>query len=153
MKLVKLLLIATLSLGGLSNTTAIAEPLSKVQQLELAFFHAIRTGDIELVRVFLDAGVDVDFQNNQGYSPLMVAAFRGQEAMADFLLTRNADTCLLDERGNSALMAAIVSAEISIARKLMSYDCDDQTVQTRTRQFAEQFGREELVELMEGIGG
>ncbi|MDE1460870.1 ankyrin repeat domain-containing protein [Spartinivicinus poritis] len=124
------------------------QPLSAAQEVELAFFHAARTGDTELMKLFIDSGVNVNFQNNQGYTGLMVAAFRGQPEIVDQLLAADASACLVDERGNTALMAAIVSGELSISRKLFTIDCDDQHLDNRSLTFANQFGQQEIATLL-----
>jgi ankyrin repeat protein len=132
-------------------STAASGKISKVEQLELAYFYAVRQGKIDIVREFIEVGVDINFQNNQGYSALMVAAFRGQIPMVDFLLKRNANTCLVDKRGNTALMAAIVSAELTISRKLMRYPCHDESLEKRAVNFSEYFGQEKDLQLRQHL--
>lgn len=144
------LLFFTLFLPMVSLTDEVTkntEPTPE-QQLELAFFYGARNGDIELITTFLDAGVNIDYQNAQGYSALMVAAFRGQKVIIKELLSRNANTCLEDKRGNTALMAAIVSAELLIAKDLMAYDCNSAEKVARTKEFATMFGQTEILELL-----
>ncbi|WP_163833662.1 ankyrin repeat domain-containing protein [Spartinivicinus ruber] len=122
--------------------------LSAVQEVELAFFHAARTGDTQLMKLFIESGVNLNYQNNQGYTGLMVAAFRGQADIVGQLLTAGASACLVDERGNTALMAAIVSGELSISRKLFAIDCDDEQLANRSLEFATQFGQQEIASLL-----
>lgn len=132
-------------------SAAASDEISKVEQLELAYFYAVRQGEINIVKEFLDVGVDINFQNSQGYSALMVAAFRGQIPMVDFLLKRNANACLVDKRGNTALMAAIVSAELTISRKLMRYPCHDEALEKRAVNFSEYFGQEKNLQLRQHL--
>ena len=150
MKLPSFLLIMVLSGIGLLNEVNASETqeVSQLQQLELAYFYGVRHGKMDIVETFLQAGVDVNFQNNQGYTALMVAAFRGQVTMIDYLLEKQANACLVDHRGNTALMAAIVSAELSIAKKLLTQSCDDKNISHRTQEFALRFGQKDILALL-----
>ncbi|WP_158134195.1 ankyrin repeat domain-containing protein [Vibrio navarrensis] len=134
---------------AISHGDSVSEPeLSSQEQLALAFFHAARTGDVETMQTFIDAKVNLNFQNGQGYSAMMVAAFRGQKQIVDMLLEANADPCLVDYRGNTALMASIVSGEIDIARALWKMKCDSPHIQQRTEEFVEQFANPEFKKLL-----
>jgi len=52
---------------------------------------AASTGDVELVRAFLDAGLPVDTENRYGTTALIAAALDGHLPLAEFLLARGAD--------------------------------------------------------------
>ncbi|MBE3668323.1 hypothetical protein BOO25_05065 [Vibrio navarrensis] len=132
-----------ISYGDVSSPELLSQEQSQ-EQLALAFFHAARTGDVEMMQTFIDAKVNLNFQNGQGYSAIMVAAFRGQKPIVDMLLEANADPCLVDYRGNTALMASIVSGEIDIARSLLKIKCDSPHIQQRTEEFIEQFAKPEF---------
>ncbi len=59
-------------------------------------FRAAKNGDIESIRMFLDAGADVNQRDSTNRTLLMVAAERGDAAMVRFLLSRRADLTLVD---------------------------------------------------------
>lgn len=118
------------------------------QEIALAYLHAARIGDTKLMQMFIDSGANLNYQNNQGYSGLMVAAFRGQTQIIDQLLAAGASACLVDERGNTALMAALVSGELSISRKLFAIDCDNEHLDNRSLEFATRFGQQEIATLL-----
>lgn len=68
------------------------------------------------VAVFLlGAGVDIDAQNNNGYTPLMLAAKGGSEAYVELYLTHGADQSLRNIEGNAAEDIAIASGRQSVA--------------------------------------
>ena len=131
------------------DSSLVSEPeLLPQEQLALAFFHAARTGDVDTIQVFINNKVNINFQNGEGYSALMVAAFRGQKQVVDMLLAANADPCLVDTRGNTALMASIVSGEIGIARTLWQLKCNNPHLKQRTEEFVEQFGQQDFKALL-----
>ena len=88
------------------------------------FFAAARTGDVEVLTHFIEAGFPIDQRNNQSYTALMVSAYNGQELATQALLDRGANACLQDKRGNTAIMGAVIKAEFSIIKQLYSQECD-----------------------------
>lgn len=67
---------------------------------------AARLGHLEVVRVFLDAGVPVDTIGRGNYTPLMDASAQGQLAVVELLLSRGAFAPYEDKDGRSALHLA-----------------------------------------------
>ena len=67
---------------------------------------AIKLGDIDTVRLILDAGADVNTQNEFGYTPLMIASILGQTEIANLLIQRGADIDARDNGGDTAVMYA-----------------------------------------------
>ncbi|GIU34149.1 ankyrin repeat domain-containing protein [Shewanella schlegeliana] len=100
---------------------------SQTEQMRLLvdyFFAAARTGDIEVLNHFIEAGFPIDQRNNQSYSALMVAAYNGQAQATSVLLEHGANACLQDKRGNTAMMGAVIKAEFGIVKQLYSQECD-----------------------------
>jgi ankyrin repeat protein len=54
-------------------------------------FDAIRAGDCDRVREFLDAGVPVEEQSREGYYPIVLAIELQDESIVGLLLDRGAD--------------------------------------------------------------
>lgn len=96
-----------------------------VNQLVDYFFAAARTGNNEVINRFIEAGFPIDHVNAQSYTPLMVAAYNGQYDTTQLLLQQGANACLQDKRGNTAIMGALIKAEVNIARLLYRQRCDD----------------------------
>jgi len=69
-------------------------------------FTATLAGDVGRVRALCEEGADVDDRNEQGWTPLMVAASEGDMTIADALLSRGADVNLQSKKGESSLMLA-----------------------------------------------
>lgn len=62
-----------------------------------------------------------------------------------------ANACLEDNRGNTALMAAIFRGEFSIAKTLVSLDCDNEHTNKAgqtAEQFAQTFGQQKVLDLL-----
>jgi len=53
-------------------------------------------GDIEVARVLVEKGADVNLQSLSGYTPLHVAALSGKAELVQFLLEKGANRDLQD---------------------------------------------------------
>jgi ankyrin repeat protein len=130
------------------NITA-QEKQSSQKELEKAFFHGARTSNIEILNEFLASGVDVNYQGENGYTAMMIASYNGQKSAVEFLLKKDADLCAKDNRGNTALMGAIVAGEDEIAKLLIDKEKCDSLTRKRTLEFASRFGRTKILDLLE----
>jgi uncharacterized protein len=81
------------------GSTAAADPRDKaraelarlpVDYTAEAFHHAIREGDLKVVRLFIAAGIDLDIRNRHQWHPLQAALIHGQWAVADALIDAGA---------------------------------------------------------------
>jgi ankyrin repeat protein len=72
-----------------------------------AFLFAAREGDVEVAKVMLDAGVDINQTDVDGTSGLVVGIMNKQYTFAKFLLDRGANPNVTDVKGRAALYAAI----------------------------------------------
>ncbi|WP_153915544.1 ankyrin repeat domain-containing protein [Shewanella sp. TC10] len=88
------------------------------------FFAAARTGDVEVLTQFIEAGFPIDHRNSQSYTALMVSAYNGQAPATSALLDLGANACLQDKRGNTAIMGAVIKAEFTIIKQLYRHECD-----------------------------
>ena len=59
-------------------------------------------GHLEIVRLLLDHGADINLQDDQGFTPLSWAAYNGQEEVCLLLLERGADGRIEDRDGRNA---------------------------------------------------
>ncbi len=92
-------------------------------QLQALFFEAARQGNTDMLGAFIEAGYDLNVQDDKGYSGLILAAYHGHQPAVEQLLAAGADPCAQDARGNTALMGAIFKGELAIARRLVNADC------------------------------
>ena len=63
------------------------------------FFRCVAKGDLSSVALFVNAGMDIDTPNEQGWTPLMVALFEGREEVALFLIKKGANIHASDRSG------------------------------------------------------
>jgi ankyrin repeat protein len=76
-----------------------------------AVHSAVIGGSSELVGQLLRAGAGADIPDIQGVTPLMIAAYTGNEKAIRILLDAGADTCRRDKRGRSADNLAKLSSK------------------------------------------
>ena len=67
-----------------------------------AFFRAVATGDVDLVRALIAQGADVNTTNQAGQTPLMLATALRRSEVVRVLLTNRADVDALDDLGLNA---------------------------------------------------
>ncbi|MBS0512234.1 MAG: ankyrin repeat domain-containing protein [Proteobacteria bacterium] len=67
------------------------------------FVRAAEAGDAELCRLFIHAGLDVDARDSRHWTPLLIAAFNGNEKLALELLRYGADMHATDLAGYTPL--------------------------------------------------
>ena len=63
------------------------------------FFVRITRGDLSNAEMFVNAGIDIEAHNDQGWTPLMVALFEGREDVALFLIDKGANVNFIDSSG------------------------------------------------------
>ncbi|XP_071711419.1 E3 ubiquitin-protein ligase KEG-like isoform X2 [Rutidosis leptorrhynchoides] len=73
-----------------------------------ALHTAAMTNDVELVKIILDDGVDVNIRNVQNTIPLHVALARGSKSCVGMLLSAGANCNLQDDEGNNAFHIALL---------------------------------------------
>lgn len=145
--IIVVLLISFTSSVYAQNTTDTQTPSTQLENQHSAqtqyeslfayYFAAARTNDTAVIKQFVSAGIPIDSYNNKN--------------TVNTLLHLGANACMEDNRGNTALMAAIFRGEFSIAKTLVSLDCDNahQNKAGQTaEQFAHTFGQQKVIELL-----
>ena len=79
----------------------------------------IRNKDIEGVRKAIEEGVDVNIQNKDGYTALMIASERGYFEIVKLLIEKKAKLDIQNEYGCTALKFASIYNWIDIAEFLI----------------------------------
>ncbi|AEW85391.1 ankyrin repeat domain-containing protein [Flavobacterium columnare NBRC 100251 = ATCC 23463] len=125
-----------------------SQNMNAQQELEKSFFYGARTSNIEILDEFIKTGISVNYQGENGYTAIMIAAYNGQKKAVEFLLSKGADLCIKDKRGNTALMGAIVASEDDIAKYLINNEKCDEETNKRTLEYAQRFGRTEIIKFL-----
>ncbi|WP_321968140.1 ankyrin repeat domain-containing protein [Burkholderia cepacia] len=120
-----------------------------------AWFAAARLGRIDILQALVDARYPIDATTREGYTAVILAAYRDQPATLDYLLRSGADPCLGDRHGNTALMGALFKGETAIAKRLADTHCPiDQTNHAgeTALSFAALFGRLDMLPVLVAHG-
>ena len=80
---------------------------------------AIEQGDVRILEKLIRAGLDVNYIGDGGWTPLMVAAFNGQEQAALMLIEAGATVNARDRSGYSPLHWATMNGYLQATRVLL----------------------------------
>ena len=90
-----------------------------------ALLMAAQGGHRDLVQQLLKRRVvNVNYQDKDGLSPLLIAVIRGYEAIVQLLLKKGVDTSLTDKDDLTALMMAVKGGYQSLVVLLLEYEAD-----------------------------
>jgi len=115
-------------------------------------------GDIQRVRELLDSGVDPNFQNRLGTTPLMMASAWGYTEIVRLLLKKGADpniqsrNMVLYDFGDTALMYATLEGETETVRLLLENGANPNIINNNgdtALSLALRNGHTDIVELLE----
>ncbi len=98
-----------------------AQALSAIQQKELdeSLIGAAIRGDANAVKSLLERGVDVNFQDDHGWTALMIASKNGHKKTVEMLLRHNPNVDLQNKDGWTALMHASFHGRAEIVQMLV----------------------------------
>ncbi|KAL6514888.1 hypothetical protein OROGR_020467 [Orobanche gracilis] len=82
------------------------------QHAQTALHTAAMSNDVELVRIILESGVDVNIRNVQNTIPLHVALARGAKSCVGLLLSAGANCNMQDDDGDNAFHIAADTAKM-----------------------------------------
>jgi ankyrin repeat protein len=116
--------------------TLTAEELAFLQRV----FDRARAGDVEQLRDVLDGGVPVNLTNSTGDTLLILAAYHRRADAVALLLARGADAERVNDRGQTALGAAVFRQDEPIVRALLAAGASPDTGPRSARQVADFFG-------------
>jgi serine/threonine-protein phosphatase 6 regulatory ankyrin repeat subunit B len=77
-----------------------------------ALFAALQGGSLPTVSALVETGLPVDTRNNEGATPLMMAAQYSHAHLVEFLLQHNAAVGARDRFGNDALLSALLNPPV-----------------------------------------
>ena len=84
-------------------------------------FQAAASGDLRMVRFFLEIGADVNAKNKDGKTAPMVALERGYIEVVKLLLDKGADVNVKDKNGVTALREASWRSDNEMVNLLKAY--------------------------------
>jgi ankyrin repeat protein len=117
---------------------------------------AALNGDLEVMKVLLTDGADVNERNAEGRTALMFAAANSQTEAAKALLDHDADVNLVANDGGTALILAASAGDIELIRLLLSKGADPSRRYVQDERTALSLAREknyeEIAQLLEAAG-
>ena len=112
--------------------------------VELAM-HFAREGMTKELSGFVEHGLPADVQDEDGNTPLMLAAYHGHAATVRMLVEHGADVDLRNSRDQSPVAGAIFKGEDEVVRVLVDAGADLDAGHPSARQTAEMFDRTDLL--------
>lgn len=84
---------------------------------------AVANGNVEMVRILLEAGADPDLKG-RGFTPLGMSALQGHVRIVRLLLKAGADVDRKSNDGNTPIIAATLMHRVDVVRELLAYHPD-----------------------------
>jgi ankyrin repeat protein len=79
----------------------------------------IKKADLPAIKLLIPASMDPNFRNPGGWSPLMLAAWKGRTSIARYLISVGSDVAAIDSCGCSALAYAALEGECRTIQLLL----------------------------------
>ena len=115
-------------------------------------FEVCRKGDTAALKKMLQLdSLLVNQQQSSGFTPLIIATYNGQTAIAKILLDNGAAINAQDRSGNTALMGLCFNGNIELVKLLISYKVSINQLNFNHASalvFAATFGHAEIVSLL-----
>lgn len=122
-------------------------PDPDVAELAGRLFDMARSGEVERLAAYLDAGVPVNLTNAAGDTLVMLAAYHGHPATVRVLTERGADVDRPNDRGQTPLAGAVFKGEDEVVSLLVEAGADPAAGAPSAVEAAHVFGRSEYLEL------
>ena len=119
-------------------------PEETARVVELAM-HFAREGMTDELAGFVDHGLPADVQDEDGNTPLMLAAYHGRAATVRMLVELGADVDMRNNRDQSPVAGAIFKGEDEVVRILRDAGADLDAGTPSARQAAQMFERTDLL--------
>jgi uncharacterized protein len=114
----------------------------------LAVVDLARRGEIELLEAQLDAGISANLTNDVGDTLLILAAYHAHCDTVEMLLRHGADHSRINQRGQTALGAAVFRQDRGIVTALLAAGADPRAGVQPAVDVARFFGLEEMADLL-----
>lgn len=109
--------ISLLAISGL-------EANSNNDKIKDDIFSAISTIDYTSINILLAEGTNIDTVDQQGNTPLMLAAKIGNPRIMDIILSHNPDINKQNKIGSTALLVAAETGQLHLVKKLIGHGAD-----------------------------
>ena len=131
-------------------------PLPSPERLQELLHDACRAGRDDMVPALLQAGAQLEGEDERGFTPLVLASYNGQASTTELLLRLGA---LVDGKpeavGSSALMGVAFKGYAAIARSLLDAGADPNRSNRGGQtplMMAALFGQREIIDMLLAAG-
>ena len=117
--------------------------------------NAVRNLDYQKVVSHVEAGDDINARDNNGFTPLIAAAYYGNAPIVKYLCDKGADLNIQDDDGWTALIYAAYYQFEQVVRVLLMYNPDVDTVNKygySALSYAEQNGNKKIAKMLKDKG-
>ena len=118
------------------------EESARVIELSMHFAREGMTGELA---GFVDHGLPSDVQDDDGNTPLMLAAYHGHSETVQMLIERGADVDLRNNRNQAPVAGALFKGEDDVVRLLITAGADLDAGTPSARDTAAMFDRLDLL--------
>jgi ankyrin repeat protein/ubiquitin len=118
---------AAASTGEAFGAAAIFAGLIEKEEYQAAVFHAARDGDTVTIRTLLSTGGAhslINYQDENGATPLSIAAFNGHMSVTELLIEARCNIELQTKNGPTPLYFAAHQGHASITKQLIEARCE-----------------------------
>lgn len=127
----------------MTNNSSLNE--EQTAQLIALAMDLAREGKNDELAEFLDHGLDINVQDSDGNTFLMLAAYKGEVDTVAMLVGRGANVDIRNNRDQSPLAGALFKGEETVCSLLVSAGADLDAGTPSARATAAMFGRENLL--------
>jgi ankyrin repeat protein len=92
------------------------------EYLNVHLHRASASDDMTDLRILLKCGIEVDIKNEDGYTPLHVAANHGYKEVTQLLLNNGANVSIVDRDGKTPLISAAENGYVELVQDLVNAD-------------------------------
>ncbi|MEZ4688018.1 MAG: ankyrin repeat domain-containing protein [Bacteroidia bacterium] len=85
-------------------------------------FDAIEVGDLNSIEMYWTENIDIDYQDNNGQSMLMLAAYYGFQEIVEYLLKYKPTVSIKNKKGETALDIAKNQQHFAVLDILKMYE-------------------------------
>jgi len=96
----------------------------KTPQSGIPILVAASVGDVEILRVLLNAGARINSKDDSGLTALMITTLRGDTKTVAYLLQKGASVNAQSDKGATALMTAARDEQVEIIKLLLKAKAD-----------------------------
>lgn len=91
---------------------------------EKSYFDAVKTGDAEMIKKFLNQGININATNKKGETALIIAAKKGFVDVIKIIVDNDADLTIGDNNGRIATNWAFGNGNIKTGSYLLEKGAD-----------------------------